>query len=443
VKHWFADTFGEFWGGLLYSILETLVIVVVGALAIWALAAGIGALIVALGFAAVATAKIALIIGVVLLVLVIIPMMIYNRVQEYHQDNPGKEIGVWTGIGLGLLGIADVTGIPFIIEAAVGQRATGGELHGWDRGFRLGQGIVMLGTLIFGAYRFFKGRGSGPIVRNEPPAVDPNAPPVPDPNAPPVPDPNAPPVPDPNAPPAPEPRDLQPEPPSPARQYDPSTRTGAQLVLDQDPTPGSGETPDLAARRARLATEEIESRRQLSIIDGLGDEPREVDVRADDATHRSRGAHSVDKHGADIPLEMPRDAAGNRLPVPTGTKTIEGRIFGDTGWARPENNSFKWKSDAIMNNTVNEYMRTNWDQIRLDLAEGGQHSANFNARNGAVGEGFFDPNQTLPGPPGGRPPAAAFMETSLVRITIELIPGPPPDFFIVTTFPNALGAPVR
>ena len=224
------------------------------------------------------------------------------------------------------------------------------------------------------------------------------------------------------------------------RPYDPTSRSDAELLLDQDPTPRPGETPDSAARRVRLATEEIELRRQLSIIEGLGEEPREVDVRADDGTHRGRGAHTVDRHGADIPLEMPRDAAGNRLPVPTGVKTIEGRIFGDTGWGRAENNSFRWKSDGIMNRTVNEFIRANWTRIKEALAERGEHSENFNAEGGAVGEGFFDPNQTLPGP---RPTEAVFMETSLVRITIRLIPGPPPDFFIVTTFPNALGAPVR
>lgn len=230
----------------------------------------------------------------------------------------------------------------------------------------------------------------------------------------------------------------QPDPaqPQPLKPYDPAIRTDAELVLDSDPTPKAGETPEQAQRRVVEAEDELTRRK----MHGLGEVPREVDVRADDAKFGGQGAHTIINHGSDIPLKMPRDAAGNTLPTPTGTKSIEGRIFGDTGWNGDANASFKWKSDQVMNQTVNNYLKANWDKIRLDLAVNGRHANNFTAPPGAVGEGFFNPNQALPGP---LPRVANFMESNLVRIVIVFSPGPPADFFIQTTFPNALGAPAR
>lgn len=46
------------------------------------------------------------------------------------------------------LGILDITGIPFIIEGVAGKTATGLELSTFDRGKRIGEGIVMLVTVI-------------------------------------------------------------------------------------------------------------------------------------------------------------------------------------------------------------------------------------------------------------------------------------------------------
>jgi hypothetical protein len=39
------------------------------------------------------------------------------------------------------------------------------------------------------------------------------------------------------------------------------------------------------------------------------------------------------------------------------------------------------------------------------------------------------------------PHAAAYGRTSLVRITISLSPGPPPNFYVLSTFPNLAGTP--
>jgi hypothetical protein len=422
IKTWFADTFGEFWGGLIYGILETLVIVVVGAVTIWLVATGIGALIVALGYAAVATSTIAAIIGAVLLVLVIVPLMIYNRVLEYRQDNPGKDIGIWTGIGLGLLGIADVTGIPFIIEAAAGQRITGGELHGWERGFRLGQGIVMLGTVLFGAYRFFKGSGPKPVPAPE------KSPVVVDPNAKPVVDPNAPPVVDPNAPPELRPPEVRPPEIRPPEPYDPALRTDAELLTDLDPLPRAGETPAEAQARVNRAQIEIDARRAQGIHDQLGAEPPRLDMRLEDANPDNANAHTTGRpfgpnggrHDPGIPLE--------RTAAPPGDATIEGRIYGDAPWTRPENSSFKWFDDPTLNNAVNDYIQANWELIRNDLALDGAHN-NFVRTGNAVGEGYINENMN-----GAGPRLARYMVTSNFRITI-LPKATAPYFYVITTFP--------
>jgi hypothetical protein len=58
-----------------------------------------------------------------------------------------------------------------------------------------------------------------------------------------------------------------------------------------------------------------------------------------------------------------------------------------------------------------------------------------------VGEGFFNPNQGLPG--GATNRQAVYIRTNLVRVVIHLIPGPPPDFYVFTAFPNPLGAPAH
>lgn len=265
-KKWLADHCGAFWGGLIYGILATIVIIAVGVLVVFAAAAAISALLAVVGIPA-TVSEVAAIIGLVLLVLVVIPLMIYNRVQEYHRDNPGKPIGFWTGVGLGLLGIADLTGIPFIIEAAVGKRATGGELHGFERGERLGQGIVMLVAAVVSGAKFLRG-GAGADPLRAP--VDPNAPPVVDPTLPkpPVVDPNAPKPVDPNAPPQPQPAPTQPQPqpappqpqpqPAPVPAPDPAAQKIAgghalnKHVVNQGEFP-EVTAPDAAGKQAQFA----------------------------------------------------------------------------------------------------------------------------------------------------------------------------------------------
>lgn len=160
VKKWFADTFGEFWGGLLFGILAGLVIVAVGALAM----AGLGALLVAIGV----SAKVAAIVVAVVGLVIAIPLGIYNRFQEFYADNPGQNAGFWRGLGLVTLGILDLTGIPFIIEGLVGQRAFGKELKGFERWERFGMGLVFLGAFLVSAKNLLRGKPKPQIEEPQP-----------------------------------------------------------------------------------------------------------------------------------------------------------------------------------------------------------------------------------------------------------------------------------
>jgi hypothetical protein len=148
VKQWFANTFGEFWGGLLFGILEALVIVVIGILAAYVVGWLVGLVI--------ASAEVVAIVTAVILIVAAIGMGIYARFQEFEADNPGKKPSFWQSVGLVALGIADLTGIPYLVEGIVGQRAFGKELHGFERGERIGMGIVFLVAFAVTVFRGVK-----------------------------------------------------------------------------------------------------------------------------------------------------------------------------------------------------------------------------------------------------------------------------------------------
>jgi hypothetical protein len=143
---------------------------------------------------------------------------------------------------------------------------------------------------------------------------------------------------------------------------------------------GAGPSGSSNAPR-RLSPDEIELNRQRDVLDKLGREPPKVNVARNDAEFGDEGAHTLDRHGPDIPL--PRDP---------NTKTIEGRIFGDNPWRR-ENSSFKWT------------------------------------------DGYFNKGMY-----GAGPRQAQLWSTSLVKIRLRLVDGSdPPQPFILTAFPPALG----
>jgi hypothetical protein len=174
VRKWFADTFGEFLGGLIFGILAALVMVVVGLLIGWV----VGLIAAAL--------EISAIVAVVVLLVAAVGLNIYNRFQEFYADHPGEDAGFWRGLGLVGLGIADLTGIPFIIEGIVGTRAFSPHpMTPFERGERLGMGIVFFGAAIISAKNLLRARPRVPLE----PQIDPETgkvkvPPVPSPTQP-------------------------------------------------------------------------------------------------------------------------------------------------------------------------------------------------------------------------------------------------------------------
>ena len=179
----------------------------------------------------------------------------------------------------------------------------------------------------------------------------------------------------------------------------------------------------LGMGRPAAGPDDLELSRWERTRDRLGSEPPKVNVEVNDIRHRLRNAHTDRDHGPTIPLR--RDLR---------VKTIEGRIYGDDGWARPANGSFKWSDPSTMNRTVNDYVSRNWEQIRNNLAIAGEHEDVFDAGH-RIGEGFVNRGMY-----GAGPRAAQYGTTSVVRIVIHLVPGSdPPEPFILTAFPTALG----
>ncbi|ALG10331.1 hypothetical protein [Kibdelosporangium phytohabitans] len=204
----------------------------------------------------------------------------------------------------------------------------------------------------------------------------------------------------------------------------PTNPSNADLHRDLDPAPRPGETPQQAADRADAAQSELDLRKATDTYHALGDEPPRLNLDQNDATHVRDGAHTVERHGPDVPL--------NRSDAPPGDRTIEGRIHGDPPWGRPENWSYRWSDGSTMNRTVNDYIQANWDTIRSDLALNGEHSATFDAGH-RTGEGFYNEGMY-----GAGPRSAHYGQTSYATVRLRLIPGNPPSYFVVTAFPSGL-----
>ncbi len=89
---------------------------------------------------------------------------IYGRFSEYAADHGGQGPGWGAGIALVGLGIADITGIPYIVEAAVGQRALAprpmSTFERWERGT---QGVIDLALIVAGGAKKLFGRAGEPV----------------------------------------------------------------------------------------------------------------------------------------------------------------------------------------------------------------------------------------------------------------------------------------
>lgn len=163
VKSWFASTFGDWLGGFLYGVLSAVVglAIIIGVLALIAATGPIGAAI-ALGLG------IGILVGAA-------GLGIYNRFQMFQAQN-GRSPGLGEGTLLVLLGIADVTGAPQIIEGLAGKRAfsNGHTMDDFEAGESVGAGIVQLVAITF-AIRGLKGlttRARGTSVSEGKPAAE-------------------------------------------------------------------------------------------------------------------------------------------------------------------------------------------------------------------------------------------------------------------------------
>lgn len=203
---------------------------------------------------------------------------------------------------------------------------------------------------------------------------------------------------------------------------DPSTLERAQLLNNLDPTPRPGETPPDAATRVDRARSELEMREIVATYERLGDVPPTLDLSANDNQYATNGAHTIERHGPQIPLD--------RNP---SVRTIEGRIYGDPPWPGPENWSYRWSDPATMNRTVNNLIRENWETIRSDLAMYGRFRGAFDFGR-VIGEGYFNS-----GMHGTGPRQATYAPTAFVQLTLRLVPGSdPPEMFIVTAYPSGV-----
>ncbi|XVU27043.1 hypothetical protein ACQPZJ_08380 [Actinoplanes sp. CA-054009] len=174
--------------------------------------------------------------------------------------------------------------------------------------------------------------------------------------------------------------------------------------------------------RDTRAAGDSELSRVMGIYEGLGEDPPRFRIAANDAAHEEHGAHTIERHGSQIPLE--RDPG-------SGIRTVEGRIYGDDPWGKTENKSFKWDDPTIMTREVNEHVQQNWEAIRSDLAMKGLYEGTYEAGH-RVGHGYYNSGMF-----GFGPRQAEYATVSRVVIRIRLAPGSdPPEPFVVTAFPS-------
>ncbi|RKG68420.1 hypothetical protein D7V80_12380 [Corallococcus sp. CA054B] len=222
------------------------------------------------------------------------------------------------------------------------------------------------------------------------------------------------------------------------RTYDPQTRTQTELNRDADPSPytrfdpSTGqkvaiETQQNAKVRADQAQTEILRRgiiREQQLADVLPNGPK-LDVNANDAAHgAAHNAHTIDRHGA----QLPYSSAGQ----PPGTRSIQSRVTTGDGWGKIENNSFQWSSDATMDATINKFVADNWNTIKTDLAMYGYSDhLNIAAPPGTtVGKGFTASVDSA----GNRTAVPA--NANSYNLRLRLIDGTPPQVMVLTAFPG-------
>lgn len=141
MRSWLRDKLGDVLGGIVSGIILALpaIVIAVGLLLAGPVGWGVLAVLLVVGAG----------------------LGIYGRFSEYAADHGGQGPSFWEGVALVGLGIADITGIPYIVEAVVGQRAFAPEpmtpFECWERGT---QGVINLALLVAGGAKKLFGRGA-------------------------------------------------------------------------------------------------------------------------------------------------------------------------------------------------------------------------------------------------------------------------------------------
>ncbi|MCM4080435.1 hypothetical protein [Paractinoplanes hotanensis] len=186
--------------------------------------------------------------------------------------------------------------------------------------------------------------------------------------------------------------------------------------------PGAGHNRS-GGGEAGPATDDVRLQQVVRRYEQLGDTPPEFNIALNDEAHAGGGAHTVAKHGPQLPL-----------PREPGVQTVEGRIYGETGWGKEASKSYRWTDAGTMNREVNRYVRENWPAIRNDLAFDEFHEGLSDAGH-RIGQGYYNKGMF-----GAGPREAEYGETSLFRVRIRVVAGTDPAVpFIVTAFPAGLG----
>jgi len=153
LRKWLQHKLGDVLGGIVSGVIQALPAIII---AVALLLAGPVGWVVLAG-----------------LVLVGAGLTIYARFQEYKADHGGQGPSFWQGVGLVALGIADLTGIPYIVEAIAGRRAfSPTPMSTFERYERGTQGVIFLALLLTGGAKKLFGRGAPVEVPIDEPPVE-------------------------------------------------------------------------------------------------------------------------------------------------------------------------------------------------------------------------------------------------------------------------------
>ncbi|MBO9553390.1 hypothetical protein [Cellulomonas sp.] len=142
MRSWLRENLGDVLGGIVSGIILALPAIAIAVALVFAGPVGWGVL--------------------AALLVVGAGLGIAGRFSDYAADHGGQGPSFWEGVALVGLGIADITGVPYIVEAAVGQRAFAPQpmttFERWERGT---QGVINLALVVAGGAKKLFGRGVG------------------------------------------------------------------------------------------------------------------------------------------------------------------------------------------------------------------------------------------------------------------------------------------